>query len=161
MGAMGLEVLSMCLIDLDNDGLQDAVVAIKSHELRWLRRLDRTGLRWEEHTIPVDYDDGNTRAVEAADLDLDGRLDLVYTTWNAQGKHGIRWLSYGKSVFDSAWTPHPLSGKQRGIKYDRIELIDLDEDGDLDLLTCEEREGGSGLGVIWYENPFAEPSVEQ
>jgi hypothetical protein len=31
-----------------------------------------------------------------------------------------------------------------------MELVDLDGDGDLDVLTCEER---AGLGVIWYENP--------
>jgi len=42
-----------------------------------------------------------------------------------------------------------VSGPE-GIKYDRIELLDIDEDGDLDILTCEER---AGLGVIWFENP--------
>ena len=31
-----------------------------------------------------------------------------------------------------------------------MELIDLDGDGDLDVMTCEERKN---LGVIWYENP--------
>ena len=36
---------------------------------------------------------------------------------------------------------------------DRIELLDLDGDGDLDVLTCEERQNKNGLGVIWYENP--------
>lgn len=44
----------------------------------------------------------------------------------------------------------PVSGKEIGEKFDRIELLDLDGDGDPDLLTCEEREN---LGVIWYENP--------
>ena len=29
-------------------------------------------------------------------------------------------------------------------------LADLDGDGDLDVLTCEEV---GNLGVIWYENP--------
>ena len=33
-------------------------------------------------------------------------------------------------------------------KFDRLELLDLDEDGDLDVLTCEKRDN---LGVIWYE----------
>ena len=28
---------------------------------------------------------------------------------------------------------------------------DLDDDGDLDVITCEET---SNLGVIWYENPL-------
>lgn len=36
------------------------------------------------------------------------------------------------------------------VKFDRIELVDLDRDGDLDALTCEERRR---LGVVWYENP--------
>ena len=44
---------------------------------------------------------------------------------------------------------HDIAGPQ-GIKFDRIELLDLDLDGDLDVMTCEEREN---LGVVWYENP--------
>lgn len=36
------------------------------------------------------------------------------------------------------------------VKFDRMELVDLDGDGDLDVMTCEERRN---LGVIWYENP--------
>ena len=40
-------------------------------------------------------------------------------------------------------------GGSVGYKFDRVELLDLDEDGDLDVLTCEERDN---LGVVWYEN---------
>jgi hypothetical protein len=36
------------------------------------------------------------------------------------------------------------------VKFDRMETIDLDGDGDLDVMTCEERQN---LGVVWYENP--------
>ncbi len=53
---------------------------------------------------------------------------------------------------DSQWVVNEVSGPV-GIKYDRIELLDLDGDGDLDVLTCEERHEGKGLGVFWYENP--------
>ena len=38
----------------------------------------------------------------------------------------------------------------RGVKFDLVQLLDIDRDGDLDILTCEERDG---LGVLWYENP--------
>ena len=47
-----------------------------------------------------------------------------------------------------------ISGDSRGVKFDLIQLLDLDQDGDLDLLTCEERDN---LGVIWYENPTLRP----
>lgn len=45
------------------------------------------------------------------------------------------------------WQP---IGTSTECKFDRMELIDLDGDGDLDILTCEERKR---LGVVWYENP--------
>jgi len=63
-------------------------------------------------------------------------------------------MSFINSPTDLIWESHELSGPE-GSKFDRIELIDLDGDGDLDVLTCEENYGinSKGLGVIWYENP--------
>ena len=43
-----------------------------------------------------------------------------------------------------------MLGGRAATKFARAEVIDLDGDGDLDVVTCEERES---LGVIWYENP--------
>lgn len=63
-------------------------------------------------------------------------------------RRGIR-VVRAKSVTDREWMPHEISGAP-GTKYDLVQLIDLDGDGDLDVLTCEEVEN---LGVIWYDNP--------
>ena len=158
MGPRDDEVLSMALGDLDGDGLEDAVVAVKSMRLWFIRRLDAQGLRWQTHTIAADPTAGNPRAVAIVDVNADGRLDLVYTTWNADQKHGVLWLEFRQSPTDPQWVSHQISGKQAGIKYDRIEMLDLDEDGDLDVLTCEESENEVGLGVIWYENPHVASS---
>ena len=49
----------------------------------------------------------------------------------------------------AAWLQHNLGGPE-GVKFDLIQALDLDADGDLDVMTCEERDQ---LGVIWYENP--------
>ena len=87
-----------------------------------------------------------------ADVDLDGRLDVLFTCENAQKKSGAMWLSppASNNVTDYEWLPHEISGTKQGVKFDLIQLLDLDQDGDLDLITCEERDN---LGVIWYENP--------
>ena len=50
---------------------------------------------------------------------------------------------------DSEWDVHDISGRE-GVKYDLVQAIDFDDDGDMDVLTCEEVDN---LGVIWYENP--------
>ena len=50
---------------------------------------------------------------------------------------------------DGKWVGHDISGKA-GEKFDLVELIDLDGDGDLDVMTTEERQLNA---VIWYENP--------
>jgi hypothetical protein len=37
-----------------------------------------------------------------------------------------------------------------GKKFDLLQVMDVDHDGDLDVITCEERDN---LGLFWYENP--------
>ena len=61
----------------------------------------------------------------------------------------MMWMSYQNSITDTKWQAHPMSGP-RGLKFDRIELLDIDGDGDLDALCCEERDLNA---VFWYENP--------
>lgn len=108
-------------------------------------------ITWDERTvIPMPPNTGTGKAVAIGDLDGDGRDDLAVTCENAKGKVGVFWLKRQELGEETTWEFHDISGVE-GTKFDRIELIDLDGDGDLDLLTCEEREG---LGVIWYENPL-------
>ncbi|TWU27873.1 FG-GAP repeat domain-containing protein [Bythopirellula polymerisocia] len=153
MGGRDKEVLSMCLVDLDRDGLEDAIVAEVAPRLLYLRRLEATGDRWESYEIHVRGNVGDSRAVAVGDINSDGRQDLALTTANSSGKHAVVWLEYEDSPLKDQWRTHAISGNDAGEKYDRLELLDLDFDGDLDLLTCEERQGGHGLGVVWYENP--------
>ena len=63
-----------------------------------------------------------------------------------------------QNPFTNGWHGFEISGP-RGIKFDRLELIDADGDGDLDVLTCEERDKNSrgekgGMGIFWYENTW-------
>ena len=83
-------------------------------------------------------------------MDLDGALDVVFTCEHAQGElSGVGLLRHGGDPTESEWEATDIGGPD-GTKFDRIELLDLDADGDLDVLTSEETDG---LGVVWYENP--------
>ncbi|MFO8012225.1 MAG: VCBS repeat-containing protein [Phycisphaerae bacterium] len=108
-------------------------------------------VEWEERTIRMPETAGTAKAVAVGDIDGDGRADLVFSCEAATPpRPGVMWLKNEPATFASAdWPARDISGPE-GVKFDRMELVDLDGDGDLDVLTCEER---AGLGVIWYENP--------
>ena len=54
----------------------------------------------------------------------------------------------------SKWNVIDVSGSV-GVKFDLVELVDQDGDGDLDAITCEEVDN---LGVFWFENPLYDSS---
>lgn len=155
IGAENREVMFMDLADLDSDGLEDALVTeYTNQKIVYLRRLDETGLNWEEHEIALPDFAGRAKSIRIGDIDGDDKPDIVHgaNTLSDKNRHGLLWISSLASYQDSNW--NEVSGT-KGYKFDRIELIDLDGDGDLDVLTCEENYGEEsyGLGVIWYENP--------
>ena len=102
---------------------------------------------WRSEQINFPFEKyGTSKAARAADLDGDGHPEIVVTCELAHGvKSGVFYLKQegGK------WIDHDIGGPD-GLKFDRIEMLDLDGDGDLDLLTCEERDFNA---VLWYENP--------
>lgn len=152
IGGLGREVMFLAPADLDRDGRLDFVSAVRGSDLLLFRRTAAARPQWKTSSIRMPPETGTGKGVEVADLDLDGRLDVVFTCENAQRKSGVLWLASPKSrgITDPDWTAHEISGKQKGVKFDLIQLLDLDADGDLDVITCEERDN---LGIIWYENP--------
>ena len=149
IGAGGEQVMFLDLVDWDGDGLTDVLAAVSGGDTLWLRRMSTDGLAWQQRHIPRPQNTGTGKSVRACDVDLDGRLDLVYSCENASGdKSGVVWMSRSAADPD-AWETREISGPS-GIKFDLLQVVDLDGDGDLDVMTCEERHN---LGVIWYENP--------
>jgi hypothetical protein len=147
IAGLGREVMFLDMGDLNGDGRDDMVAAVRQDDLVVALREDEATPTWEEITIPMPHGTGTGKGVVIADIDLDGQSDLVVTCENANGAVGVFWLRRKDS---RRWHTRDISGATAGVKFDRIELLDLDGDGDLDVLTCEENHN---LGVIWYENP--------
>ncbi len=150
IGLDGKEVMFLDAADLDSDGLQDVLVATRSQQMFWLRRTSRTGRDWETHIVDQPENTGTGKGIRVGDIDLDGKPDIVFSCENAKDdRSGVLWMSYRKAPTERTWNAHEISGP-RGIKFDLVKLLDIDADGDLDVVTCEER---NNLGVFWYENP--------
>jgi len=114
----------------------------------------RDAPRMEIMDMPNPFGVRNGKAVAVGDIDGDTRDDVV-VTFNTQGekdKPGVAWIEIHprRAPEQPTYTHYDISGLE-GKKFDRLELLDLDGDGDLDVLTCEEADN---LGVIWYENPY-------
>ncbi|GAB6165890.1 hypothetical protein JCM19992_18900 [Thermostilla marina] len=159
IGANGREVMFIDVRDSDADGRPDVLAAVKPREVLWYVSGKNVRDAWTcRETIDLtnrEFRIGDAKAVRAADLDGDGIREIVFTCEHAvPPASGVVYLDRR----DSRWTMHDISGPD-GIKFDRIETVDLDGDGDLDVLTTEERHiwntdrEDMGLGVVWYENP--------
>ena len=161
LAAQGEEVLFVDAVDLDGDGRLEVVAVVKPMRVVIARReperepaagRDSTdGPGWSTRTVDVDVPwVGTAKAVRGADLDLDGRVDLVLSCEDAEPpRSGVFWMRATGLAGEAAWEVRELGGP-RGSKFDLLATVDVDGDGDLDVITCEEAEG---LGVIWYENP--------
>jgi hypothetical protein len=154
IGPIGYEPLFMDVADLDSDGALDIITSTRNDVIRWIRRQPGDAVRWKTRDIPNPFGVHAGKSVRVADINLDGKLDLVHTTntnvrKEDKTKVAVAWMSYGPGGVTGDWTSHAIS-PPGGAKYDLIQLLDLDGDGDLDLMCCEEN---AQLGVFWYENP--------
>ena len=144
------EVMFLARGDVDGDGRMDVVCTVRGRGISLLSQTGTASDDWQFHEIAMPAGFGTGKGIAVGDVNLDGKNDIVFSCENAGGQRsGVGWLEYHDSATESTWQHHNISGPL-GTKFDRIELLDLDRDGDPDVVTCEEREN---LGVIWYENP--------
>jgi len=152
----GEELVFLAQGDVNGDALKDLVVPVlhpKQSPDAWLRllRQDGSGLHWETERFAFPKSAGNGKAFTLADLDGDGRLDLLASFGMAiHPKRGLMMLPSADPGQD--WVD--ISGPE-GEKFDLVLTLDLDGDGDLDVLSTEEDadKNGPGLGLVAYINP--------
>ena len=83
--------------------------------------------------------------VEVVDIDNDGVNDVIK---RGTGDEALVWYKFKKN---RTFEKHILF-KQKGFRGDRIQVVDIDSDGDLDLATGLQE--SNAYDVVWLENPI-------
>lgn len=153
IGANGEEVMFLDARENAAAKTIEIIVSAKPRQIFHFRAKQSSPLVWQTRKTTIEGKVGRAKALHFADINNDGRLDVVASSEGAVGeKIGVFWFSTTALSSPVIRQIHNISGAE-GTKFDRIETADLDGDGDLDVITCEER---NNLGVIWYENPTNE-----
>ncbi|MCA9215521.1 MAG: VCBS repeat-containing protein [Planctomycetales bacterium] len=201
-------IMSMRIVDIDRDGVEDILVSDRRSEtsgIYWLKNPNSVSSEWTRYEIglrgvpdvmflsmvdeaaapltivatakpnrvlffqppakpdrqwnvvrSIEYSSNRFGTVKSAVSLRDNKTkdvlkrDVVVTCEGAVGSKSGVFLIQNDGTNSGTNQPSYVDiAGELGVKYDRVELLDLDADGDLDIVTCEERDG---LGVVWYEN---------
>jgi len=143
--ATGLvEPQAMTVGDIDGNGGVDLVVAdLEAPHLKWFSNSNRNGSLWTTNGIGVLAT--SVLAVAASDFDTDGDLDVVVSWDDLNGPCRATWFRNEDGVGQN-WLDLEMPLTDRC--FDQIRVMDLDQDGDDDLLMSV----GTGERIGWYEN---------
>ncbi len=139
--------------DIDLDGDLDIVCGRSKaggeepRSLVWFENPGGLDTPWEDHFI-----DGIDHAIDrirVADLDNDGEAEIIVTEERYPGKEPdahVWWFSKDKGP-KGGWKKTLLA---RQYSTNNLDVVDIDRDGDLDIITAEHK--GSQLELQCWEN---------
>ncbi len=136
--------------DVDGDGRLDVLAASSTlNRITLWRNQGGDPPAWREETIATGV--GMAKSVTAGDLDGDGRTDVVGAA--LEDNAVLWWRNLGGEPI--AWEPFVVDAAFGGAH--RVEAVDLDGDGDLDLVGA----GYTGHVVAWWRNLGGAPLTWQ
>ncbi len=137
------------LADLDGDGDLDILIGT-----RWYENTERqAGGAWPEHRFTQQWTEPDTK-VEAADVNGDGRLDIVLTPSELRGEaYKVAWYEQPSAGARGEWPEHVIIPEIECVIH-ALGVGDLDGDADLDVVIAEMHQGEDPdeVSVLQNEN---------
>lgn len=141
--------------DVNSDGLNDIITSsAHRHGIFWYEQVKgEKEPTWKQHLIDKSW--SQAHSITLADLDEDGDLDLVtgkrFMAHNgndpdAFGGPVVYWYELTRGT-KPVWERHTISEGQNIGSGMSIPVVDLDGDGDLDVVVT-----GKFGGPVWFEN---------
>ena len=145
----------ICVYDVDADGLNDIVTSsAHRHGIFWYKQVkEGPKISWKQHVIDKSW--SQAHSITLADLDGDGDLDFVtgkrFYAHNgndpdADGPLGVYWYELRRDG-GVKWVKHVISHGEGIGSGLNIPVVDLDADGDLDIVVT-----GKWGGPVYFEN---------
>jgi len=142
----------LLLLDVDGDGDQDLFVANETDNRLFIN--DGSGFFADETATRLPAGSGESREADAADVDADGDLDIIVANVNFNFGRPIRnrlLLNDGSGVFTDA-TAINLAGVVNMGNSFTIKFVDVDSDGDADILSPNNTVGQGGNIEVWLND---------
>jgi hypothetical protein len=134
--------------DMDGDGdLDVSFTRATPHEVRWARNPGDGSGGWSVYTIGTFPEADWPDRCEAADLNGDGRVDIVVTEENsgsAPDALACWWEQPAGGATNANWVRHTLATHYT---LNSLDVADVDRDGQADVVLAEHR--GTKRIMVW------------
>ncbi len=132
--------------DINNDGRVDIVGAgMDGNRIAWWRNDGGTPVIWTMQTVDSVF--SGAIFVHAADIDTDGRIDILACAWS--GNEIAWWRNEGGDP--PAWTKQTI--ETGFVNAHEACAADIDDDGDLDVIAVS----AGNDEVAWWRNDGGSP----
>ena len=153
-GSIAAGVQALAVGDIDGDGRFDVVAATNQGRILFLRQLAADSgnpANWDVSVIGASQHVGfdSWSDVQLADVDGDGQLEVV-ATLESQGGRVCIFDPPAHATSGDGWTRIDVAVNGRNGAA-QVLAVDMDGDGNIDLLTIARNEGSDS--VAWYANP--------
>jgi len=142
----------LLLLDVDGDNDEDLFVANETDNHLFIN--DGNGFFADETAARLPAGSGETREADAADVDDDGDLDIIVANVNFNSGRPIQnqlLLNDGSGVFSDVTASNLAGVVNMGSSF-TIRFVDIDSDGDADILSPNNAVGQSGDVEVWLND---------